>query len=97
MTAKKTEKSWWLYIIECADNSLYTGITNDIEQRMAKHNAGTASRYTRARKPVRLVYLEPHPDRSSASRREFAVKRLTRDEKLALISAGARKAKRQNK
>ncbi|OGK08114.1 MAG: hypothetical protein A2W80_04575 [Candidatus Riflebacteria bacterium GWC2_50_8] len=95
VTAEKTAKSWWLYIVECADNSLYTGITNDIERRMAKHNEGTASRYTRARTPVKLVYREPHPDRSSASRRELEVKRLARDEKLALISAGARRAKRK--
>jgi len=87
---EKKETGWWVYIIECADASLYTGITNDLEQRLAKHNAGTASRYTRARTPVRLVYREAHPDRSSASRRENEVKRLTREEKLTLISGGRR-------
>ncbi|PKL46211.1 MAG: hypothetical protein CVV42_17155 [Candidatus Riflebacteria bacterium HGW-Riflebacteria-2] len=93
MKTTKKETGWWLYIIECADASLYTGITKDLEQRLAKHNEGTASRYTRARTPVRLVYREAHPDRSSASRRENEVKRLTRDEKLALILAGNRLTK----
>jgi predicted GIY-YIG superfamily endonuclease len=86
MPVKTTEHGWWLYIVECADKSLYTGITNNLEQRIAKHNAGTASRYTRTRTPVRLVYQEAHPDRSHASRRENQVKRLSRDEKRLLIS-----------
>ena len=95
MKTVKKENGWWLYIVECADASLYTGITNNLEQRLEKHNAGTASRYTRARTPVRLVYREAHPDRSSASRRENEVKQLTRDEKLALILAGSRRAKKK--
>lgn len=89
-TTATTDSGWWLYIVECSDNSLYTGITNNLEQRLAKHNEGTASRYTRAKTPVRLVYHEPQPDRSSASRRELAIKRLTRAKKLALISSVAR-------
>ncbi|MEN6584602.1 MAG: GIY-YIG nuclease family protein, partial [Sulfuricella sp.] len=62
--------SWHCYLLECADGSLYTGITNDLDKRVAAHNDGAASKYTRARLPVRLVYAEAHPDRSSASKRE---------------------------
>ena len=86
MADRKNETAWCLYIVECADTRLYTGITNDLEQRLARHNDGTAARFTRGRRPVCLVYREPHPDRSSASRRELQVKKLSRQEKLALIS-----------
>ena len=71
-------------MLRCGDGSLYTGITNDLPRRLARHNAGTASAYTRARRPVHLVFQERHPDRSAALRREAAVRRLTRAEKLAL-------------
>jgi putative endonuclease len=71
-------------MLRCGDDSLYTGITNDLPKRLARHDAGTASAYTRARRPVRLVFQEPQPDRSTALRREAAVRRLTRAEKLAL-------------
>ena len=71
-------------MLRCGDDSLYTGITNDLPKRLARHDAGTASAYTRARRPVRLVFQEPQPDRSAALRREAAVRRLTRAEKLAL-------------
>ncbi|MBU1109025.1 MAG: GIY-YIG nuclease family protein [Candidatus Riflebacteria bacterium] len=86
MTDKKSAAEWCLYIVECADSKLYTGITNNLEQRLARHNDGTASRFTRGRTPVNLVYREPHPDRSSASRRELLIKKLSRCEKLAMIS-----------
>jgi putative endonuclease len=76
--------SWHCYLLECADGSLYTGITNDLDKRVAAHNEGTASKYTRSRLPVRLVYAEAHPDRSAASRREAAIKKLKRASKLAL-------------
>ncbi len=79
--------SWGCYLLECADGSLYAGITNDPERRVASHNLGTASKYTRSRRPVRLVYWEPHPDRAAASRREVQIKRLKRVEKLALLAA----------
>lgn len=78
--------SWFCYLLECADGTLYTGITNDLDKRLAAHNGGSASKYTRARLPVRLTYAEPHPDRASASRREAALKKLDRAVKLALAA-----------
>ncbi len=79
-------KTWWVYMLECADGSLYTGITNDLEKRIDEHNYGqAAAKYTRARRPVKLVYHEPQPDRSQASKREIAIKQLSRREKLLLI------------
>ena len=72
-------------MLRCRDGSLYTGITNDLAQRLVRHRAGTASAYTRARRPVRLVYEERHPDRSAALRREAALRRLPRAGKLALV------------
>ena len=77
--------SWWVYILRCSDRTLYTGITTDLEARLAAHRDGSASKYTRARRPVRLVYQEPHSDRSSATKREAAIKKLSRSAKLALI------------
>lgn len=79
--------SWHCYLLECADGTLYTGITNDLDKRLAAHNGGTASKYTRSRLPVRLVYAEAHPDRPAASRREAAIKKLKRAAKLALTAA----------
>ena len=76
---------WYVYILECADRTLYTGITNNLQQRLKNHNDGTAARYTRGRGPVRIVYHEIQEDRSEASRREMQIKKLTRAEKLALI------------
>jgi putative endonuclease len=77
---------WWCYIVRCADDSLYTGITNDLEKRIDAHNAGIASKYTRVRLPVGLTYVEEYADRSDASKREAAIKRLSREAKLELIS-----------
>ena len=82
--------NWLCYILRCADNTLYCGITNDLEKRLAAHNAGTAAKYTRARGPVELVLVELYPDKSAALKREMVIKSLTRAEKLALISAAAR-------
>ncbi|HLO03741.1 MAG TPA: GIY-YIG nuclease family protein [Symbiobacteriaceae bacterium] len=79
--------SWWVYLLECGDSTLYTGITNDVERRLAMHQAGRGARYTRGRGPLRLLWCEPWPDRASASRRELELKRLPRVAKLALISA----------
>ena len=76
---------WFCYLLECADGSLYTGITPTLERRVTRHNDGSASKYTRARRPVRLVWSEPWPDRAAASRREHAIKRLPRPAKLALL------------
>ena len=71
----------------CRDGSLYTGIARNLETRMAAHNAGTGGRYTRARRPVMLVYSEPAADRGAASRREAAIKKLPRHAKMELIAA----------
>jgi putative endonuclease len=79
---------WLCYILCCADDTLYTGITNDLEKRLAAHNAGTASKYTRARGPVELVFVESCADKSAALKREMEIKSLVRAEKLALINAG---------
>ena len=77
----------FVYMVECADGSLYTGWTNRLPQRIAAHNRGRGAKYTRSRLPVRLVWAEAQPDSSAALRREAALKRLTRREKLALIAA----------
>lgn len=81
-----TNKNWVCYLLRCADNTLYCGITNDMKKRLAAHNAGTAAKYTRARGPVKLVFVEDCADRSTASKREMAVKKLPREAKLALLS-----------
>jgi putative endonuclease len=82
-------------MLRCRDGSLYTGITNDLDQRLKAHAAGNGARYTRSRLPVALVYRERARDRSAALRREAALKRLTRAEKLALIAAPAEGAPRK--
>lgn len=74
-----------VYILRCKDGSLYTGCTNDLPRRLAAHQQGQGAKYTRSRLPVELVYQEPQPDRSNALRREAALKRLSRAEKLRLI------------
>lgn len=81
------EAAWLLYIVECCDGSLYTGITNNLDRRLKEHNDGSASRYTRSRRPVTLRYQEPCDDRSQALIRELSVKRLSRQEKKTLIRA----------
>jgi predicted GIY-YIG superfamily endonuclease len=70
--------------------SLYTGITTDLDRRCRQHNAGTASRYTRSRRPIRLAFHEAHPTRSAALKRESAIKALSRREKVAIIRAKAK-------
>ena len=77
--------SWWVYILRCADDSLYTGITNDKSRILKQHNAGKASKYTRIRTPVDMVYSETATDRSEATKREMAIKKLSRAQKLKLI------------
>jgi predicted GIY-YIG superfamily endonuclease len=76
---------WFVYIVRCADGSLYTGITKDLKRRCEQHNDGTASRYTRSRRPTELVWQEAQPSRGSALKREAAIKAMTRRDKLALI------------
>ena len=75
---------WYVYILECRDGSLYTGISTDVDRRYAQHLAGTGARYTRARPPQRLLARFEHPDRAAASRAEYAIKRLTPARKRAL-------------
>lgn len=77
--------SWWVYMLRCGDGTLYTGMAADVERRAAVHNAGKGAKYTRSRLPVEVVYREEMEDRSSALRREAAIKTLSRREKLALI------------
>ena len=82
---KSLGDSWFVYVLRCADGSLYTGITKDVKRRCQQHNAGTASRYTRSRLPVKLAYQEAHPNQSAALKREAALKAMPRKEKLAMI------------
>jgi predicted GIY-YIG superfamily endonuclease len=79
------ETSWLLYILICNDGSFYTGITNDLPRRFRQHQDGRASRYTRSRRPLRIVYHESCPSRSDALKRENAVKALSRKDKERLI------------
>ena len=82
--------SWYCYLLRCADDTLYCGITNDLDKRLAAHNAGTASKYTRVRLPVELVFRESCADRSEASKREAETKRMSREAKLNLIHASSK-------
>jgi putative endonuclease len=77
----------WVYLLRCNDNSLYTGWTVDVEQRLARHQAGVGSRYTASRLPVELAFAMRMCDRTAARREEARIKRLSRAEKLALISS----------
>ncbi len=77
--------SWVCYLLKCADDTLYCGITNDLDKRIAAHNAGEGAKYTRSRTPVVLVFSEACEDRSAASRRESQIKNLSRAAKLQLI------------
>lgn len=81
--------TWFIYILRCADGTLYTGVTVDLARRCQQHNAGTASRYTRSRLPAELVYREESTGRGAALKREYAIKRLTRRGKLGLIVRSA--------
>lgn len=78
--------AWTVYVARCRDGSLYTGVTTDPERRLAEHNSGCGSSYTRSRTPIVLVYREAAADRSGALRRERAIKRLTRAQKEQLVS-----------
>lgn len=80
--------SWHLYILRCADGTLYTGITNDLAARVKKHNEGKGAKYTRSRLPVVLVYAERKRGATSARKREAQVKKMKRSEKLALVAGG---------
>jgi putative endonuclease len=77
--------AFFCYMLECSDGSLYTGWTTDPARRERQHNAGTGARYTRLRRPVRLVYIEEVPDKPSALRRELQIKAMPREKKLKLV------------
>lgn len=74
----------YCYILECADGTFYTGWTNDPERRLSQHNKGIGARYTRTRLPVKLIYLEPQPNRAAAMKREIAIKNMPRERKKRL-------------
>ena len=80
-------KQWVVYILECKDRTLYTGITDDLSHRLAMHNSGKGAKYTRGRGPLILRYRENCEDRSSASKREAAIKKLSKTQKLTLIQS----------
>jgi putative endonuclease len=85
---KNTMSDWYIYIVRCSDNSLYTGVTKDIDRRVAEHNTSDklGARYTQSRRPVTLVYEEGAESRSQASKRELEIKRLTKKHKEGLIA-----------
>lgn len=76
---------WYVYILQCKDQTLYTGITNDLPARIRAHNSGTGAKYTRGRGPVTLLYSEALPSHAEALRREYAIKQLSRQQKLHMI------------
>lgn len=78
---------WLVYILECADKTLYVGVTNDLEKRVAAHASGKGARYTRGRAPLVVRYTEEAPTRADAQKREHAIRRLSREKKLALCAA----------
>lgn len=81
------EQGWYVYILQCSDDTFYTGITTDIDRRLNEHNHGSnGARYTRARRPVRLVYSETCTSRSQAQQQEYRLRKLPRREKLALVA-----------
>jgi putative endonuclease len=89
MTARRGDAdAWAVYMLRCADGTLYTGITTDVARRVAEHNGerGLGARYTRSRRPVTLVYMEPADNRAAAARREAAIKQMDRASKLALCA-----------
>ena len=81
------ESKWYVYILRCADQTLYTGITNRLQQRLRAHNAGKGAKYTKGRRPVHLLYWETCTDKSAALKREAAIKKMKRAEKLLLCTS----------
>ena len=95
--AKQKSKIWVVYILRCSDDSLYTGMTNNIEKRLAAHSQGTAAKYTRSRRPVKLSATSAKMDRSDAMRLEIKIKKLLRSKKIAALEkhAGRNKKSKQ--
>lgn len=85
------ESKWYVYILRCADQTLYTGITNRLQQRLRAHNAGKGAKYTKGRRPVHLLYWETCTDKSAALKREAAIKKMRRAEKLLLCTSAEEK------
>jgi predicted GIY-YIG superfamily endonuclease len=83
--ATERKPGWFVYILECSDRTLYTGVATDVEKRLAEHSAGRGAKYTRTRLPVKLVFSEGADDRSAALRREYAIKQLRSAAKHRLI------------
>jgi putative endonuclease len=75
----------YCYILECADGTFYTGWTTDPERRASQHNKGIGAKYTSTRRPVKMVYLEPYPTRTDAMKRELAIKKMNRAQKIKLV------------
>ena len=79
-------QAWFVYVAKCADNSLYTGVTTDLERRLNEHNSTMlGAKYTKARRPIAFIHTEAYPNRSLAQKREAAIKKLTREGKLLLL------------
>ena len=79
--------AWYVYMLRCGDGTLYTGMTDDVERRLAAHRSGKGAKYTRGRGPLELVYTEEQPDKSSALRREFQINKLPRERKSSLCES----------
>lgn len=82
------DKRWYVYILRCGDGTLYCGSTPDVDKRLEQHRSGKGAKYTRGRGPLELVYWEDLPSHSEALKREAAIKRLRREEKLQMIASG---------
>lgn len=93
---KRPDTDWFVYILSCGDGSLYTGITTDLRRRLDEHNdSKLGARYTRARRPVELLWFEQYDSRSNAAIREAEIKKLDRLQKIALVNSGWKKRKRK--
>lgn len=90
-TAIPQNETWLCYILRCSDGTLYTGVTNDMDKRLAAHNAGTAAKYTRTRGPVEIAMVESCANKSAALKREAAIKALPRAEKLKLVEVNQKR------
>lgn len=86
---------YYVYLLECSDNTIYTGITTDVARRLLEHKNGTGSNYTRAKKAVRILYTEEHEERSGASKREAEIKKWPRKKKLELFNISPKQTKKE--
>ena len=93
----RSKTGWFVYVLECRDGSLYTGITNRLEARVDAHNRGKGARYTRSRRPVKLRHHERARDKSAALKREAALKKWSRQQKLSWLAAAAKSTARRRR